>query len=1093
MYNKYFNIEDLKKNQIKKIHYFDNDKKLYAYELYNKCDLEKYKGVQMVRYDVLSYGRCVGCFITNFNTLRYLALNPNKNMIEQKHEKFNDDGILTYTKSFFNILCFVENKTKYYVLHFDFDFKIDKHPEDYIGFETAHDKITDYILEKIIISLNEALNLTKKQLQYIWACKEKSTGYHIYFPNITVDKVLHQYIFDKTIEQIENDKIYPSNLINKVFDSVVCKGSNGLRLFYYVHNNDFYFPFQEKSTYQFDPEPMKHFYLCIINTNYDVFNFDLKINYDLIYKNNLILDKKIIKKGGTEEEAIVDFKSVDIGNKKDLIVSLGNILSVKKRIEPYNNWISLVYLYLNLGLFNEIVELSKKVKGDDKYNEDTYKIIVKISTNIHVRKNVKIIGPGTLIMWAKEDNLDATNKIFAKYYLSIKLNISHIDEITQKLFNIKPDFVENFIHISNEAIDFFKSKIKEAGEEQLCILMQSPTGTGKTTAVNKIDDFITEYFKSYTFLSTVTRRSMVACQITAFSKGKLSFSSYLDESIESLDYFISSLENLIRVDDLYDVIILDEVNSLVNYFYSETLKNKRSDCIAKLLKLINKSKIIIACDANITDLVFSIFNQINIKFVYYKNEFLNKLNIPLDIYYSTKYNENLNLYAFCDKFIVDKVKNNKSVLILTDSKSITENLKDYLYNVNKNYDYFRVFNKDEGTLQDLIDIDKLSENRCILANSKILYGIDMLYKYDEIFIIYRYASGYGIDCFCMIQQMSRARKTKKVNMLVLDPKAKHYFNTFISYEENKVNQEKFINGYYKFHEELCKKHSVVNEFGCTTLTMDGKKEFNVNSIMTEIHYIKTWYDMLFNNNKIDIVKLIAEKSYGYKIKCIDWEPVEKYEYLNPKKIDKNAIIEVSKQIYEGNIDNIPEKYVKCIDNLQEQIVLRERYLKDVNESELFQKLSCDANAFQNYIYRKYLDLNEAEFNKKIIELNNKDVMSIIKTDDLINKILSLFWLEKTLNIKRFNIDDIKTENLEDIKTILNANVEKLYWFFKTTDKKKNILNNIKKKISDITNLNNLQKCIVECYNSIANDTFVVREKFKRINNNVHRYYLFIKK
>ena len=66
-------------------------------------------------------------------------------------------------------------------------------------------------------------------------------------------------------------------------------------------------------------------------------------------------------------------------------------------------------------------------------------------------------------------------------------------------------------------------------------------------------------------------------------------------------------------------------------------------------------------------------------------------------------------------------------------------------------------------------------------------------------------------------------------------------------------------------------------------------------------------------------------------------------------------------------------------------------------------------------------------------------------------------------------------------------------FLKQQTKKKNILNNIKKKISDITNLNNLQKCIVECYNSIANDTFVVREKFKRINNNVHRYYLFIKK
>jgi len=651
MYNKYFNIEDLKKNQIKKIHYFENDKKLFVCELYNKSDLDKYKGVEMTKYDVLSYGRCVGCFITNFNTLRYLALNPEKNMIEQRHDKF-DNGILTYSKSFFNILCFVENKTKYYVLHFDFDFKIDKHPEDYVGFETNHDKITDYILEKIIVSLSNTINLSKKQLQYIWACKEKSTGYHIYFPNIIVDKVLHQYIFDKVIEQIEKDKIYPSNLIKKVFDNVVCKGSNGLRLFYYVHNDDFYFPFQEKSTYQFDPEPSKHFYLCIINTNHDVFNFDLKVNYDLIYKNNLIIDNKIIKKGGNTEEAITDFKSVDIGNKKDLIIDLGNVLNVKNRIEPYDSWISLVYLYLNYGLINEVIELSKKAV--DKYDEDSYKTIIKISKNIHIRKGVKVIGLGTLIMWAKEDNLNATSKIFAKYYLSIKLNISHIDEITQKLFNIKPDFIENFMHISDDAIDFFKLKIKEIGEGQLCILLQSPTGTGKTTAINKIDDFITEYFKSYTFLSTVTRRSMVACQITAFAEGKLSFSSYLDEFIESLDYFISSLENLIRIDGLYDVIILDEVNSLINYFYSDTLKNKRSDCIAKLLKLISKSKIIIACDANITDLVFSLFRQINIKFIYYKNEYLNKKNIPLDIYYSTVYNEKLNLYAYCDKFIVDK-------------------------------------------------------------------------------------------------------------------------------------------------------------------------------------------------------------------------------------------------------------------------------------------------------------------------------------------------------------------------------------------------------------------------------------------------------
>lgn len=1000
-------------------------------------------------------------------------------MIERKNKSYDNNGILLNTNSFFAIPCLVENKTKYYILHFDFDFKFDKYPEEYSGFENIHVEMTDNILKNIIFSLNEILHLTKKQLEYIWACKKYCAGYHIYFPNIIVDKLLHQYIFDKTLEKINSDKLYPEKLINIIFDNVVCKGTNGLRLFYFKNNNDYYFPLQEKSTYNFDSEPEKHFHLCFLNTNYETYNFNLKVNYELIYKNNVVLNEKIIKKGGTEEEAITDFKCIDIGDKKDLIIALGNALSVEKRIDVYVFWISLIYLYLNYGLLNEIIELSKKSK---KYDEKALQTIMKIAGNKHIRRDTKLIELGTLVMWAKEDNLELVNKIFKKYFLSIKLNIKHIDEIIQSRFNIKPDFIENYIHISDNAIDFFKSKIKDYKDTQLCILMQSGTGTGKTTAVNKLDDFITEYFKSFTFLSTVTRRSMVACQITAFSKGKLSFSSYLDDEISSLDYFISSLEHLIMVDDIYDVIILDEINSLVNYFYSDTLKNKRSDCIMKLLKLINKSKIIIACDANITDLVFSLFKQVNIKFVYYKNEYKNKLNIPLDIYYSTKYNENLNLYTYCDKFIVDKVKNNKSVLILTDSKTITENLKEYLYNVNKNYDYFRIFNKDEGTLKDLIKINDLTKNRCFVANSKVLYGIDITMEYDEIFLIYRYASGFGIDCFCMIQQMSRARKTSKVNMLVLDPKAKYYYNTFISYDENKEIQKRFINGYSKYHDELCKKHSIVNEFGCTELTPSGIKTFNLNSIMTEIHYIKTWYDMLFNNNKIEIVKLIAEKSYGYKINEKTWNPEEKYEFGNPNKIDKNEIIEVNIKILENNIKEIPEKYNNCVDNLKEQIILRGRYLKDISDSELLKKLTSDDKAFKNYIYKKYLDFNESEFQKKLVELNNKDVMAIIKSDDLINKISSMFWLEKTINIKRFDVSNIKINKLEDIKGLLNSNTVKLYWFFTTSESKNKTIKNIKNKIINISTLNLLQKFVADCYNAISEDVIKVSKKrVKKIN------------
>jgi hypothetical protein len=166
-------------------------------------------------------------------------------MIERKKEEYEGD-ILLNTKSFFAISCLVENKTKYYILNFDFDYKIEKHKEDYLGFENKHIEITDYIIQKIIMSLNEILHLTKKQLEYIWACKKFSAGYHIYFPEIIVDEILHRYIFDETNKKINNEKIYPENLIKRVFDDVVCK-SNGLRLFYFKYkDNDYYFPLQDQ-------------------------------------------------------------------------------------------------------------------------------------------------------------------------------------------------------------------------------------------------------------------------------------------------------------------------------------------------------------------------------------------------------------------------------------------------------------------------------------------------------------------------------------------------------------------------------------------------------------------------------------------------------------------------------------------------------------------------------------------------------------------------------------------------------------------------------------------------------------------------------
>lgn len=1096
MYKGYFNIDQLQKSNYKKLHIFDNNTNLFMCELFTNTEL-KNNNVENIKHDIMSYGdsNYIGKFITNFNTLRFLAINPDKNFINKIFNKYNDDKTISYYKSYSLKICAVEHKAKYYKMAFDFDFKYDKYPEIYANYITQHEIITQYIIDKIITSLNFTLNLTKSELNYIWACKSKSVGYHIYFPNIITDRILHQWIYDKTIEYISSDKKYPQPLIKQIFDNSVCGGANGLRLFYYECNNDFYYPLQDKSTFKFDPEPFKHFHLCILNTDYESYNFNLKIHMDQIYNNNVIINPKILKNITKSpnnnivigDDAVTDFKIIqNADDKKSLIIGLANVLSID-RINDYNNWISIIYLFKNYSLYDELIIISKK---SAKFDNKALESINKIFKNKTIKKDVNLITIGSLIQWAKIDNLELTNKVFSKHYLSIKLNINTIEDIVQSRFKTNIDFTENTQYISNDAVQFFKNKINNLTNK--LFLIQSGTGTGKTTLINHLNDHILTLYPNYTILSIVTRRSMCACHISAFKSKKCAFTSYLDDSYETLDYFISSLEYLVKIDDIYDILILDEVNSLINYFYSSTLQHKRAQCISILIKLVIKAKIIIACDSNITDLVFSFFNQLNIKHVYYKNTFLNKLNIPLNIYYSKKDNENLNIRAYCHKFIIDKyIKQNKSVLILTDSKTITENLKDYFFKFNSNHDYYRVFNKDEGTLDDIININKISEGRLILANTRFLYGLDITTSYDEIFVIYRYSTSYGIDPFCMIQQMSRARNTKAVNMLVLDSKAQFYFNHYVSYDENKFTQLKFINNYYKFHDQLCKIYNAVNEFNCTTFNNTGSSEFLPNSIMTEIHFIKSWYDALFSNNKIDIVKLICDKAYGYKINSIEWNPDYEHHLFVDKIIPRKfEIIDVSKQIYSGNENFIDPKFKFCVRNLKEQISIREKYIRDINDPDLHIDIACDNDKFIQHFFTKYMKLNKNDFHKKIIDTNNKNIIPIIKNDEIINKINAIFFIEELLLFDRYQINDIQSHDINATKLILNANADKLYFIFKNKESINNSIKFFKNKISLIYNLNLLQKFVADCYNSIVHNSVQFKYTRVRCNNNLIKKYIF---
>lgn len=1030
-------------SKIKKTHIFENKYKLY--------ELEK---ETTLRHDIMSYGEKKGKFITDTESLIYLAT----------------------TSEYMNgMYCFVENKTPFYRLAFDFDYKIQKYPEMYKGFENMDEIITMYIVNFIITSLKEIFN--KPDVHYIYSEKKNSKGQHINFPNIIVNKEIHNYIFEQTLKKIYIEKKYPNDLINKIFDNSVAN-ANGIRLWYNMNNNDYYYPVLHKSTFVFDKEPRKHFYLCLLNTNYITYNFNLLISEDLINNNNKVINikqkDKDIKKGiiKTDDEYIEDFKTLNLEDKKYLFLELIEIISIE-RINNRNDWIRLIYMFKNYGLNrNLIINLSKK---STKFNNEALKTINDIYDGKRIKSNTKIISLGTLIKWAKEDNPTKTNILFNKYHLTEKLDIKKIDEILLSRTNIKTNFEESAEHISDIAVKKFKDEIDN---EMECLIIKSPTGTGKTTCITKLLNYYLEKNPKASIISVVTRRSMACCHITAFNKeNKLVFCSYLDKKYDQIDYFISSLENLIRVIQSYDIVILDEVNSLINYFYSTTLEGKRIFCILQLIELLDKCKLVIGVDANITDMVMQLFTQMEKKIYFYVNTYANKKDVKLNIHYSTNYNEESNIISFCEKYINEQyVKKGKTCLIMTDSKRITEFLKTYFYKFNSNCDYYRVFNKDEGTLEDIIVINKIGEGRLIIFNSKICYGVDITIKYDEIFVIYKRTSGLkSMNALEMIQQISRARYTKAVNLLVLDPKSKNSVNYFISYENNKKIQEFLINRYVKHHEEICKKLNIVNEFGCVTIDIKGKCKFNDQNFLTEIHYLKTWYDQLFHRNKIDIIKLVA-KEYGYIIKEEDWTQSDMKltnSFKKELKLNKEELVEVSKKIYKNEI--IDNKYKFYIENIKETNKMREKYLK-LNNEKLDIDLICDQDKFTNHIYKKYLDLDKEEFLKAKINFNNLDLIQIIKDNDLLNKIDTCFWFEEKLDFIRYEVNNIKCDDLNKIKKLINDNIWKFYYIYMGNESKGRVIVMIKNKIEKINSLNRLQKFIADCYNNIADGAIKIKCK-----------------
>lgn len=449
-------------------------------------------------------------------------------------------------------------------------------------------------------------------------------------------------------------------------------------------------------------------------------------------------------------------------------------------------------------------------------------------------------------------------------------NIFGLDMANQKVFELEDlahtsdilltlDSAYVFDHVIKTESKYIEYDDRMSKSETL--IVHSQPGTGKTTLIKKI---VKKYKSNPTILSVVSRQTMAAIHSSGFG-----FQSYLDKKKISSNQFIISFEQLHKIErDTYDILILDEINSLILHTYSTTMDKTRRPSFSKLVQLVRDCKKLIVCDAAITDMVLEFVMSVRAdqETLFYHNTFKNRLNIPLDIYFRQNNSVHKELELFC-KPMIKAVRNKESMMIVGDTKEILMGVRTYLAeSVDMNADeiaaYFRVYTQDVGDVKDFENCNKLWKNKCVIMSPKVVYGIDVLIPYKEIYAIY---SSKTIDGFSMHQQTSRARAAAKLNVLFLTQTEQQVKDTFMTFEQSCQIENTLLNDFMT---------RAVNKFasnplfdlGSVTMKSDGYV-VNDESIFGKIHMRAAWYKKLFIYNKAFLFRMLCAEQ-GYVIRTI---------------------------------------------------------------------------------------------------------------------------------------------------------------------------------------------------------------------------------
>jgi len=647
---------------------------------------------------------------------------------------------------------------------------------------------------------------------------------HLIYPDIVFEDI-------NCIKYMFCDCSYDTGLISdKILDPSVYKSGCFRFLYSNKKGKDNTLEFYKGINYE-KPELNKNLFLdcmiCNIKENDKILTFEYK---------DKIKSPIVTKKPKTKNQEVLNQLKEMNSNQKALPNDIKYILdNIKvKRSDDYMDWINVGIAVFNCNNTKEGFTLwDNWSQLSSKYDKEC--TIYK--WNSFVNNNFKA-GYHTLLYFLKTDNKEAYKKLNIKDIKSfdtIKVNKQYLFSKTDT--DIIAKSIENWM--IDDLIKF--------------LAMMSNYGTGKTFAV----DCIIDIYKPIKILWITHRQSLTLNLMGTFEEHE--FFNYMDKDYNMPRLFISieSLHNLNKKNMNFDLIILDEIESLLYHFCSPTVKNPR-ETFNIFIELINKSKKVLCLDGDISDRTY--------KFI---KEFGNNFQIIENTYkpFPKKFIFTKDVSDF-DLRISNDIYDKKNICIVCMSANMAN---DYYQKYKDNYKVILHCSKSDDKLkQNLIDVNKFWINyQVVIYSPSVSEGVDFSIV-DYIDNMYVVLSQNSCSPRGLMQMIGRIRKPKS-NIIRVYLNDVPYYENSITYNINDV------------------------EIHLNTMKKICEKEHDI-KVNTGLYDTIVKYNELENLNKNGsyfttvLIRLLEKKGHTYEIEDYKPDPEED----NNKNIGlfaKNSIIE----------------------------------------------------------------------------------------------------------------------------------------------------------------------------------------------------------